>query len=102
MPIFMTAHYEVKPDAVDDVRAAIVEFVKYIQAEEPGSIMYRAWQNPSSPNEFVHLFEFADAAARERHGGSGAVKRFESIYQPQLLTGPVRFTEYDEVARVVR
>jgi len=102
MSIFMTARYEVQPDAVDQVTAAIVQFVDYIESAEPGSIMYRAWQNPAKPTEFVHLFEFADEAARELHGQSAAVKRFEAVYIPQLVSGPVKFTQFVEVASVAR
>ncbi len=49
--------------------------------------------------KFVHLFEFADAEAHETHGGSDAVRAFEAVYAPVLADGPVRFTDYELVAR---
>jgi hypothetical protein len=39
-----------------------------------------------------------DDAAHEAHGRSDAVRRFESVYQPELVGGPVVFTDYRLVA----
>lgn len=49
MPIYQTAHYQVRPDAVDQVKAAIKEFVAYVTDNEPGSILYAAWQEKNDP-----------------------------------------------------
>ena len=85
MSIYQTAHYQVRPEAVDTVTAAIVEFVDYVAKEEPGSRMYAAWQQKDDPTKFVHLFEFADEAARETYG-------------PELVGGPVVFTDFVVIA----
>lgn len=98
MAIFQTAHYQVEPAGVGAVTAAIVEFVDYVRANEPGTKVYSAWQQQSDPTRFVHLFEFEDEAAHEAHGQSAAVKEFESVYTPQLVGGPVVFTDYVQVA----
>ena len=98
MPIFQTAHYAVRPEGVDDVKAAIVEFVDYVTQNEPGSHLYAAWQQADNPTHFVHLFIFDDEAAHEAHGQSAAVRQFEAVYQPYLSEGPVRFTDYVELA----
>ena len=98
MAIYQTAHYQVKPEAVNQVKQAIEEFVRYIKANEPGTQFYQAWQQQSDPTRFVHLFIFEDAAAQARHGESEEVRRFEAIYGPELVDGPVVFTDYDIVA----
>jgi quinol monooxygenase YgiN len=98
VPIHQTAHYQVNASAVDKVKAAIAEFVDYVAASEPGSTMYTAWQQQDDPTRFVHLFEFADEAAHQAHGGSGAVRRFEAVYGPELAGGPVVFTGYVQIA----
>ena len=98
MPIYQTAHYQVRPEAVGKVTAAITEFVAYVTEHEPGAVMYTAWQRQDDPTKFVHLFEFADEAAHEQHGGSAAVRAFESVYRPELVGGPVVFTDYVQVA----
>ena len=98
MPVFQSGAYRVKPDAVDKVKKAIEEFVQYLRASEPGTQMYLAWQRKDDPTQFIHLFIFADEAAAKRHGESEAVKRFESVYSPELLGGDVVFTDYEMIA----
>jgi quinol monooxygenase YgiN len=98
MPIYQTGGYQVKPSAVNKVKQAIREFVAYVQANEPGTQMYLAWQEKSDPTRFLHLFIFADHAALALHGQSEAVKRFESVYSPELVGGEVVFTDYELIS----
>ena len=98
MPVYQTAHYQVATDAVDEVKAAIDEFVQYVKEKEPGTRFYAAWQQADDPSRFVHLFIFEDETAHEAHGRSAAVRRFQSVYSPHLVDGPVVFTDYVEVA----
>jgi quinol monooxygenase YgiN len=98
MAIYQTGGYHVKPSAVDKVKEAITEFVAYVQANEPGTHMYLAWQQKDDPTRFLHLFIFADAAAQKRHGESEAVKRFEAVYRPELVSEEVIFTDYEMIA----
>ena len=98
MPIYQTAHYQVSASAVDKVKAAIAEFVAYVAEHEPGSRMYTAWQQEDDPTMFVHLFEFAVEAAHQAHGRSDAVRQFEAVYGPELVGGPVVFTDYELIA----
>ena len=98
MPIYQTASYQVRADAVDKVKAAIVEFVDYVRENEPGTWFYVSWQAEEDPSKFVHLFTFEDEEAHQRHGQSKAVKTFESVYQPELVGGPVVFTDFRLVA----
>ncbi|MGC2063742.1 MAG: antibiotic biosynthesis monooxygenase family protein [Thermodesulfovibrionales bacterium] len=98
MAIYQIAEYRVNSQAVDKVKLAIEEFVRYVKANEPGTRLYMAWQQKDDPTRFVHFFIFADEAAHVAHGESEAVKRFESIYSPELVGGNVVFTDYDLVA----
>ena len=98
MPIYTTAHYRVRPSGVEKVKRAIEEFVPYVQANEPGTRMYAAWQQEEDPTRFVHLFIFEDEAAHKVHSQSAAVKRFEAAYRPELDDGDVVFTNYRLVA----
>ena len=98
MAIYQTGGYQVKSSAVDKVKQAIKEFVHYVQKNEPGTKMYLAWQQKDDPTRFLHLFIFEDEAAQARHGQSDAVKRFESVYSPELVGGDVVFTGYEMIA----
>jgi hypothetical protein len=42
--------------------------------------------------------EFADEAAHQAHGSSDAVRQFEAVYGPELVGGPVVFTDYVLIA----
>ena len=98
MPLYITATYEVNLEAVERVKQAIQEFVLYIKANEPGTQMYVAWQQQHAPNRFIHFFIFENEAAKAIHSESAAVKRFESVYGPELVGGDVVFTDFDSVA----
>jgi quinol monooxygenase YgiN len=102
MPIYQTARYQVRAEAVDRVKAAIEEFVAYVAEHEQGSLLYASWQEIADPTKFVHLFIFEDEAAHRAHGGSDAVARFEAVYRPELTAGPVVFTDYELVAANTR
>jgi quinol monooxygenase YgiN len=98
MPIYQLAHYQVKPSAVGKVKVAIEEFVRYVQNNEPGTEVYLAWQEQADPTRFVHIFKFADEAAHDVHSRSDQVKRFESVYSPELVSRGVEFVDYGLVA----
>lgn len=98
MPIYQTATYRVRDTGVTTVERAIEEFVEYVRANEPGTRLYQAWQAQEDPTSFLHLFIFADERAQQIHGGSDAVASFEAIYTPELVGGPVTFTDYRLVA----
>ena len=51
MPIYQTGGYQVKPSAVSKVKQAIREFVAYVQANEPGTLMYHRLHRTS---EAIH------------------------------------------------
>jgi quinol monooxygenase YgiN len=98
MAIFQTAEYRVSFEAVDEVKLAIAKFVAYVRANEPGTLLYAAWQRQDDASRFTHLFIFRDEAAQTAHSESAAVAQFEAAYRPHLIGGDVVFTDFDEVA----
>jgi quinol monooxygenase YgiN len=98
MPIYTIAQYRVRPSGVETVKQAIQEFVPYVRDHEPGTRLYVAWQQKDDPTQFVHFFIFEDEAARTAHSKTAAVKRFETVYRPELAGGDVVFTDYELVA----
>lgn len=91
------AYYEVHPEAIVKVLAAIEEFVTYIRMNEPGTLRYEVWQERDNPARFVHLFVFRNAEADHAHSESAEVKKFSSILYPECLE-PVKFVDYRQVA----
>jgi quinol monooxygenase YgiN len=63
MAIYTIAEYQIRQSGVEKVKRAIGEFVQYVQASEPGTRVYAAWQKKDDPTHFVHFFIFADEAA---------------------------------------
>jgi quinol monooxygenase YgiN len=96
--IYQTAAYQVKPNAVEAVKAAIEDFTDYVKASEPGTILYIAWQKKDDPTSFMHFFIFEDEKAQDIHSKSTAVKKFESIYKPLLVSSGVSFTDFNLVS----
>ena len=78
--------------AVQKVKAAIEEFVRYVRTHEPGTRLYMAWQERDDPTRFAHFFIFDDEAAQTAHSRSDAVKRFQDVYAPELVGERVVFT----------
>ena len=90
------ARYEVRPESIDEVLAAIHEFVAHVRANEPGALRYEVWQEQARPTRFVHIFVWRDEEANRIHGQSDAVKKFAGILYPNCLA-PVEFVEYGQV-----
>jgi len=88
----MTARFEVNQEVLDICQHAIQEFVDYVRANEPDTILYTSFHQKDNPARFFHYFVFRDEHAREIHSRSDAVNRFTSILYPNLLPS-VQFTE---------
>lgn len=93
MSIYMTAKFEVQKDALEVCQQTIQEFVDYVRANEPNTVLYTSLQEKANPTHFVHYFIFRDENGRETHSNSDAVNRFTSVLYPNLVA-PVEFTEY--------
>jgi quinol monooxygenase YgiN len=91
------ARYQVRPEALTKVLAAIAEFVAYVRAHEPGTLRYDVWQEKDDPTRFVHSFVFRDAEADRAHSASAEVAKFAGVLYPECLA-PVEFVDYELVA----
>ena len=94
MPIHQTAYFVVRDDAREMCQKAIREFVDYVRASEPDTLLYTSLQGKEHRTHFLHYFIFRDEEARDLHANSDAVKHFTSLLYPNLIA-PVEFTEYD-------
>jgi quinol monooxygenase YgiN len=97
MPIYQTARFQVRPEAVERAEEANRALVNYILGHEPGTLVYLVHQQQNDPTRFLNFMVFQDEAAREQHRGSEGVKRFTGVLSPELLA-PVEFTAYTVVA----
>jgi len=90
--IHQTAYFVVRDDALDICKKAIHDFVDYVRAYEPDTLLYTSLQEKENPNHFLHYLIFKDEAAQTLHSNSEAVNRFTGILYPNLVA-PVEFTE---------
>ena len=90
------AHYEIHPEALDKIKAAISEFVDYVRSNEPGTLRYDVWQDQEHPARFVHIFIFRDQDAYNQHSASAEVKKFADVLYPECLS-PVEFIDYQKI-----
>ena len=97
MPIYQTARFQVRPEAVERAVQANRAYVSYILGHEPGTLVYTVHQQQEDPTRFLNFMVFQDEAAREQHRSSEGVRRFTEVLYPELLA-PVEFTEYTVVA----
>ena len=93
MPVYQSAYFVVRDDALADCEKVIHEFVEYVRDNEPDTLLYTSLQEKDQPNHFLHYFVFRDEAARDRHANSQAVKHFTGVLYSNLVA-PVEFTEY--------
>jgi quinol monooxygenase YgiN len=94
MPVHQTAYFVVREGALEICQEAIREFVEYVRANEPHTLLYMSLQEKGNPNHFLHYFIFKDEAARDLHANSDAVNHFTAVLYPNLAA-PVEFTEYE-------
>ena len=97
MPIVKTAHFQIQLDALDTAKAAIEEFVAYVRANEPNTLIYLSVQSKDDATQFLHYMEFADSAAEETHRTSAGVKKFVDVLYPVTVDG-VEFQDYSLLA----
>ena len=97
MPIYKTAHFQIQPAHLNTAKQAIEEFITYIQANEPDTIIYTSVQLKSDETTFMHFMGFVDAAAEEKHRTSSGVQRFVEVLYPVTVDG-VTFVDYDLLA----
>ena len=82
------AKYKAKRDKIGEVREAVAEFVDAVKKNEPGTLVYEAFQEVDG-DSFVHIMTFKDDKAEQVHGSSDYVKKFVQLLYPYCDEEPV-------------
>lgn len=93
MSIHMTARFCVRPNALDESKQAIIEFIDYVKANEPGTQLYASLNETDDETSFLHYFIFDDENSRNIHRNSEGVLFFTKQLYPCLI-GDVKFTTF--------
>jgi quinol monooxygenase YgiN len=80
--------YRVKPDRVDQVRAAMVEFVEQVEKHERQLPIYHCLLEPDGTT-FVHYFVVESDAALQFHRNTKHFRRFFRIVSSAAADEPI-------------
>ncbi|QPJ61904.1 MAG: hypothetical protein G3M70_08470 [Candidatus Nitronauta litoralis] len=94
MPVCMSARYQVRKDQLEQCRKTVAQFVTYIKANEPSTLLYMAMQEPVDETRFLHIMIFEDEQAITKHQNSPATRRFVETIYPSAVE-PLEFKEYN-------
>ena len=97
MPILMTAHYQVRPHAVDRCKKAIQLLVNHVKENEKETLFYMAQQEKLNPYSFLHIMVFKDEVSLTLHRSSKAAENFVKVLYPETID-PLEFKEYNITA----
>jgi quinol monooxygenase YgiN len=97
MPVYQTASYTVRREALPKVLQAVTEFVANGRENEAGTLAYSAWQDAADLVRFVQVAVFADERAHQVHSTLQAVRPFTAILYPELQ-GQMEFRTHTQVA----
>ena len=97
MPILMTAHYQVRPHAVDRCKKAIQLLVNHVKENEKETLFYMAQQEKLNPYSFLHIMVFKDEVSLTLHRASKAAENFVEVLYPETID-PLEFKEYNLTA----
>ncbi|MBI3158159.1 MAG: antibiotic biosynthesis monooxygenase [Chloroflexi bacterium] len=98
MPIYKTARFEVKPEALEECLGAIRTFIAAVRENEPRTRLYLSLQEQDAPTKFLHYFIFEDRAAEQFHRQTPWVLAFTGALYPHLVSDGVKFLDYDLAA----
>ena len=97
MPILMTAHYQVRPHALDRCKKAIRLLVNHVKENEKETLFYMAQQEKLNPYSFLHIMVFKDEVSLTLHRSSKAAEDFVKVLYPETID-PLEFKEYNITA----
>jgi quinol monooxygenase YgiN len=93
---YRIARFHVPESNIPAAKAAIEEFARAIGEKEPRTLRYDAFREEDGG--FLHVMEFADAAAEVAHRGTPHVRAFVDVLYPLCDVKPA-FVELTPVAR---
>lgn len=74
--LFRTASFVARPDAVQDCRRIIADYVAYVNDQEEQTRFMGSFQDQVDPSRFLLVMVFDDERAERAHRNSLAYRRF--------------------------
>ena len=89
--------FKVKPEALDETKILIRDFVENIILNEEDTLLYRTHQEKENPTVFIHFMTFKDEYAEEQHNRANYCQEFVEMLIPLCETQP-EYTRLDRLA----
>ena len=81
--------FKVKPEALDETKILIRDYVENIILNEEDTLLYRSLQEKEDPTKFIHFMTFKDDFAEQQHSRANYYKEFLEMLYPQCEVEPV-------------
>ena len=89
--------FKVKPEALNETKILIRDFVENIILNEEDTLLYRTHQEKKDPTKFVHFMTFKDEYAEEQHRRANYCQEFAESLYPLCEEQPV-YTDLERLA----
>jgi quinol monooxygenase YgiN len=101
MTICRTAEFVVYPEQSVVFQAAVNEYVAYVDANEPGTLIYLTLRQGDDPSHFEQVIVFESHLAERIHDDSAALLRFHIAIEPLVVNG-IPFEDFSLLAGIMR
>ncbi|WP_420401468.1 putative quinol monooxygenase [Flagellimonas sp.] len=83
--------YKVRPDSLETVKEIVGKFISHIKENEPGTLLYKSFQDAEDPTSFTHVMTFANPEAETLHKKSSYCREFTDVLYPlcEIMPRPV-------------
>ncbi|MBU1017687.1 antibiotic biosynthesis monooxygenase [Patescibacteria group bacterium] len=88
------ATYQVKKEALDEVRQALIDFVGAVKGNEPNTVLYASFHKKDDPFSFIHFMCFENEGAKHQHESADYTTHFTELLS-RCCTVQNVFTELD-------
>ncbi|WP_190810454.1 putative quinol monooxygenase [Flagellimonas sp. S3867] len=87
--------YKVKSASVEKVKVIVAKFISEIEKNEPGTLLYKSFQQTDKPTHFTHIMSFVDSEAEMLHKKSAYCREFTDVLYPvcEIMPKPVAQNE---------
>lgn len=87
--------YKVKANSIEKVKTLVAKFISEIKKNEPGTLLYKSFQQTNDPTYFTHVMSFVDSKAEMLHKKSAYCREFTDVLYPlcEIMPKPIAQNE---------
>ena len=85
--------YKVKQESIETVKGIVAKFISEINRNEPGTLLYKSFQQTDDPTSFTHIKTFMVSDAEMIHKKSAYCLEFTDVLYPLCKVMPKPITQ---------